>query len=232
LKQSTSQIRKNEVKQSMSQISPAEGKKPGVTSHKFFAAYYERLSRNKSERNFMEPLRKELVGQAHGIVLEIGAGNGLNFAFYEPGQVERVEAIEPDTAMLRYARERTATAKVPIILTQAPVEALPFADETFDCALATLVFCSVTDPKRGLREIQRVLKPGGTLLLVEHVRAQGAIASRVQDTLVPLTKFFAGNCHWNRDTACAVADAGFQINAKRDLGGVLVPMIMLEAIRN
>ena len=216
----------------MSQNSPVESKKSGTTSHKFFAAYYERLSRKESDRKFMEPLRKEIVAQAHGIVLEIGAGNGLNFAFYEPGLVERVEAIEPDTAMLRYARERIATARVPITVTQAPVETLPFADETFDTALATLVFCSVTDPKRGLREIRRVLKPGGRLLLMEHVRAQGAIASRVQDLLVPATKFFAGNCHWNRDTARTVTEAGFQIHAKRDLGGVLVPMIMLEATRS
>src|SRR5436309_2718688 len=170
-----SQFRETEVKQLMSQITPTNDKKPGTTSHKYFAAYYEKLSRGGSERNFMEPLRKEIVGQAHGVVLEIGAGNGLNFAFYEPGQVERVEAIEPDTAMLRYARERMTTARVPITVTQAPVEALHFADETFDSALATLVFCSVTDPKRGLREIKRVLKPGGTLLLLEHVRAQGAI---------------------------------------------------------
>ena len=85
----------------MSQIPATDDKKPGTTSHRFFAAYYEKVSRNESERNFMEPLRKEIVGQARGVVLEIGAGNGLNFAFYEPAQVERVEAIEPDTAMLR-----------------------------------------------------------------------------------------------------------------------------------
>ncbi len=215
----------------MSQITPTEDKKPGITSHKFFAAYYERLSRNKTERNFMEPLRKEIVGQARGVVLEIGPGTGLNFAFYEPGQVERVEAIEPDIAMLRYARERMKAARVSITVTSAPVEALPFADGTFDSALATLVFCSVTDPERGLNEIKRVLKPGGTLLLLEHVRAQGAITAHVQDILVPVTKFFAGNCHWNRDTARTVVEAGFQINDRRDLGGVLIPMIMLEATR-
>ena len=222
----------------MSQNSPVESKKQGTTSHKFFANYYERHSDDESERNFMKPLRKEIVGQARGVVLEIGAGNGLNFAFYEPGRVERVEAIEPDTAMLGYARERVKRAQVLITLTQAPVEALPFADETFDSALATLVFCSVKDPKKGLSEIRRVLKPGGTLLLLEHVRAQGAIASRMQDILVPLTKLLAGNCHWNRDTVHTVAEAGFQIHTKHGvkspaaLGGALVPMIMLEASRS
>lgn len=179
----------------------------------------------------MVPLRGEAIGKAHGLVLEVGAGNGLNFSLYEPGRVERVEAIEPDTAMLRYARERLKTARVPITLTLVGVEALPFADETFDCAVATLVFCSVADPVGGLREIMRVLKPGGSLLLVEHVRSDRAIAGRVQDALVPLTKRLLGNCHWNRDTARTVADAGFQVTFRRTIEGLLMPMIVVEARR-
>src|SRR5258708_8572025 len=184
----------------MSQGIPMDSGRPKTTSHLFFAAFYERLSRGGSESSFMEPLRKEIIGQAQGLVLEIGAGNGLNFAFYDPAQVQRVEAIEADTGMLRYARERVKTARVPITLTQVPVEALPFADETFDSAVATLVFCSVTNPALGLSEIRRVLKPGGTLLLVEHVRAEGAIASRVQDIITPVNKLIPANCHWNPNT--------------------------------
>jgi ubiquinone/menaquinone biosynthesis C-methylase UbiE len=215
----------------MSQITTGDTQKSGTTHHRLFAAYYERTSRSGFERSYMTPLRKEIVGQASGVVLEIGAGNGLNFAYYDPGQVERVEAIEPDTAMLRYARERAAEAPVPATLTQAPVESLPFADATFDCAVATLVFCSVTDPAGGLREIRRVLKPGGKLLLMEHVRSQGAITGRIQDTLVPFTTRLAGNCHWNRNTEHTVADACFQIEYRRDLGGWMVPMVMLRAVR-
>ncbi|SRR5712691_7108707 len=215
----------------MSQIIPTNDKKRANWSHPIFAATYERLSRSKEERDFMDPLRKETAGQATGVVLEVGAGTGLNFAFYEPEQVERVEAIEPDTAMLRYAGERLKTARVPITLTQAPAEELPFADETFDSAVVTLVFCSVSDPARGLREILRVLKPGGKLLMAEHVRAQGAIAAFVQNALVPLTTRLMGNCHWNRDTARAVADVGFQVQYKRDLSGMFLPMIVLQAKR-
>jgi len=216
----------------MSQTTPAETKEQNTTTnHSIFAAMYERFSRGGAERNFMEPLRKEIIGQAKGVVLEIGAGNGLNFAFYNPEQVERVEAVEPDSAMLRYARERLNTARVPITLSQAPVEALPFADETFDSAVATLVFCSVTDPMRGLSEIRRVLKPGGTLLLIEHVRAQGAFARRLQDIITPVTKRMAGNCHWNRDTASSVINADFQIEDKRDISGRIPPMIVLRARR-
>src|SRR5437588_5932766 len=215
----------------MSQATPGNDQKRGATAHRLFAAYYERVSRGRTERDFMEPLRKEIAGQASGVVLEIGAGNGLNFAFYDPGQVERVEAVEPDTSMLRYARERIATAKVPITLTQAPVEVLPFADETFDSAMATLVFCSVSDPAGGLREIWRILKPGGKLLLLEHVRSQGTIAELIQDILVPVTTRIAGNCHWNRNTERTVSAAGFEIEYRRELGGVLVPMVMLRALR-
>ena len=98
--------------------------------------------------------------------------------------------------------------------------------------MATLVFCSVNDPARGFREIMRELKPGGTLVLVEHVRSQGAVAALVQDALVPVTKLLAGNCHWNRDTAHTVAEVGFQVTFKRDIRSLLMPMILLEATRS
>jgi ubiquinone/menaquinone biosynthesis C-methylase UbiE len=226
------EFKESEFKQIMDQTTPIDRGKPGTTSHRLFAAYYERTSRDAAERNYMTPLRKEIIGQASGVVLEIGAGNGLNFAHYDPEQVRRLDAIEPDTAMLRYARERAAAAPVPVTLTQAPVESLPFADETFDCAVATLVFCSVSDPAGGLREIRRVLKPGGKLLLVEHVRSQRTITGRIQDMLVPFTTRLAGNCHWNRNTERMVADASFDIEYRRDLGGWMLPMVMLRAVRN
>ena len=179
----------------------------------------------------MRPLRKEIIAQAQGVVLEIGAGTGLNFALYNPEQVERVEVVEPDSAMLRYARERLNTARVPITLTQAPVEALPFADKTFDSAVATLVFCSVIDPMRGFSEIRRVLKPGGILLLIEHVRAQGAFAQQLQNIITPVTMRVAGNCHWNRDTERSVINADFEIENRRDAGGGVQRMIVVRARR-
>jgi len=179
----------------------------------------------------MEPFRREVVGQARGVVLEVGAGSGLNFALYAPGQVERVEAIEPDATMLRYAEPRRAAAPVPITLTAAPAEALPFADAAFDSVVATLVFCSVSDPLRSLAEVRRVLKPGGALLLVEHVRAEGAVNRGFQNLLTPVTKRLAGGCHWNRDTASAVTRAGFQIVTLRHIMGGVQPGIVLRATR-
>lgn len=216
----------------MSQITDADEQNTPHVHHPRFAAYYERVSQGRGERRFFEPLRRELIEQAHGLVLEVGAGTGLNFPFYIPEKVTRVEAIEPDTTMLSYARSRLPLARVPLTLTQATAEALPFADGTFDCAIATLVFCSVSDPVRGFQEIRRVLKPGGTLLLLEHVRAHGYFAAHLQDLLVPLTTRLAGNCHWNRDASQAVREAGFQVDQERRLSGWLLPILLLRATRS
>jgi len=213
----------------MSHLTPADEKTPAQIHHPVFAAVYDWLARRGPVRRMNDPLRQETAGQAYGLVLEVGAGSGLNFPFYTPGRVERVEAVEPDAAMLAYASRRLATAPVPITLTQAPVEALPFSDALFDSVVATLVFCSVADPARGFHEIKRVLKPGGTLLLLEHVRAVARISAHIQDALVPLTTRLFGNCHWNRDTARTVRDAGFQITRMRQLGGALQPIIVLQA---
>ncbi len=198
-------------------------------AHPRFAAFYNQLMKLAQVQQEFEPLRRELVGQAHGLVLEVGAGGGQNFPFYDPARVLQVEAIEPDETMQGYAERRQADAPVSITLTPAPVEALPFPTAHFDNAVVTLVFCSVQDPVRGLREIGRVLKPGGTLLLLEHVRAQGKLAALIQDAMVPLTTRLLGNCHWNRATQQTVLETGFQITQIRQVGGGLHPMLLIQA---
>jgi ubiquinone/menaquinone biosynthesis C-methylase UbiE len=201
--------------------------------HPRFAAFYEWYARLGQQRRLIDPLREASAGQAYGVVVEVGAGSGLNFSWYDPQRVERVEAAEPDSAMLAYARERLSQAAVPITLTQASVEALPWADATFDSAVATLVFCSVSDPVRGLREIKRVLKPRGTLFLFEHVRSKTTVIAQVQDALVPVTTRLFGNCHWNRDAEQLVQGAGFQVAQVRAVGGglPLMPHLLLQARR-
>jgi ubiquinone/menaquinone biosynthesis C-methylase UbiE len=196
-----------------------------------FAAFYNWLMNRPLVRRGFDPLRREIVGQAHGVVLEVGAGGGQNFPFYDPTRVVRVEAVEPDEAMLVEARHRLTAAPIPITLTRASVEALPFPDAHFDSVVVTLVLCSVRDLEGGLREIWRVLKPGGTLLLLEHVRAQGSITAWVQDALVPVTTRCMGNDHWNRDTQQAILQTGFQTTQVRQLSGGLQPMLSLSAIR-
>ena len=204
-----------------------------ATSHRLFASYYERTSESASEKTYMEPLRREIVGQAKGVVLEVGAGNGLNFAFYDLKCVESVEATEPDSAMLKYAEKRATAAPVPVTLTQASVEQLPFADAYFDCVVCTLVFCSVNDSLRGLQEIYRVLKPEGQLLMVEHVRSEHNGIAFVQDMLTPLTRLFLGNCHWNRTTEQTVDRAGFRVvtHERRIVAGEMLPIVLLVAQR-
>jgi len=212
----------------------SHGKRASATqeiSFPRFAALYNWLMARPLVRGWFDPLRREIIGQAHGVVLEVGAGGGQNFPFYDPTRVERVEAVEPDEAMLVEARRALSTAPVPITPTHARVESLPFPDTHFESAVATLVFCSVGDPERGLREIWRVLKPGGTLLLLEHVRAQGSITSWVQDALVPVTTRCMGNDHWNRDTLQTVLHTGFQTTQVRQLSGGLQPMLLISAKR-
>ena len=210
-------------------VSQLPGEK--AISYPRFATFYTWMTNRPLVRQSEDPLRRETVGQAHGIVLEVGAGGGQNFPFYDARRVVRLEATEPDEAMLVVARRRLPQAPVPITLTKAAVEALPFPDVHFDSVVATLDFCSVGEPERGLREIWRVLKPGGSLLLLEHVRAQGKIAAWVQDAMVPVTTHLSGNCHWNRDTEAVVLSAGFQVTQARLLRGGLLPVLCLSAIR-
>lgn len=191
----------------------------------------DRDSRAGSGERFLTPLREEVVGSARGIVLEVGAGKGLNFAFYQPEQVERVEAIEPNGARLADARVEAVRAPVPVQLLRASVESLPFADESFDSVVATLVFCSVGNPLRGLSEVRRVLKPGGKLLMIEHVRARGALVAAIQTIGTPMARLLDGNCHWNRDTESTVREAGFTIERRSEATWLIAPFLVLHAAK-
>jgi ubiquinone/menaquinone biosynthesis C-methylase UbiE len=157
------------------------------------------------ERTGLARWRGWLVAGARGRTLDVGCGTGRNFPLYAPGL--RVVGVEFQRESLQRARRRAPG--VPLVL--ASVEALPFRDRVFDTVVSALVFCSVADPVRGLAEVRRVLRPGGTLRMLEHVRSTRPWKARWQDRLQPAWTRFTGGCRWNRDTERAVERAGFVI---------------------
>jgi ubiquinone/menaquinone biosynthesis C-methylase UbiE len=178
-----------------------------VRPRRIFAALYDRQLR-PLERGWLGQRRGALLGELTGQVLEVGAGTGGNLAHYR--HAGKVVACEPDPAMRARLAGKLADAPVPVQLCDAAAEALPFADQSFDVVVCTLVLCTVPDPPAALAESYRVLRPGGGLAFLEHVRGRGRLA-RWQDRLTPLQVWFAGGCHPNRDTQAAIADAGFAI---------------------
>lgn len=164
------------------------------------------LIAGSAEKKGIGELRRRLLASLEGDVVEIGAGTGLNLPHYE--RATRLVAVEPDASMAKRLRGRIPDAKPTVDVVTASAESLPFADETFDVAVCTFVLCSVRDPGAALAEIRRVLRPGGSLVLLEHVRGDGRLATW-QDRLTPLHRRVAGNCHLNRDTLATVQAAGF-----------------------
>ncbi len=133
------------------------------------ADLYDRLT-SPSEQRWLGEARRQLLSGLAGQVLEIGAGTGANFQHYPPQA--QVTAIEPSVHFLKRARAKIATPRASIELTEADAQALPFANDTFGAAVATLVFCTIPDPKKALAEIKRVTRAGAPLLMIEHVKAK------------------------------------------------------------
>lgn len=158
------------------------------------------------------PFRRRVAGAAEGRVLEIGLGSGLNLPLYGPG-VRSVIGLEPSPELLRLARERAASAPVPVELLEASAEALPLDDASVDTVVTTWTLCTIPDARRALGEARRVLRPGGALLFVEHGRAPEPGIARWQDRLDPLWGRVAGGCHLNRKMDDLIAGSGFRLDA-------------------
>ena len=164
------------------------------------------------ERGGLAGHRDTLLAGLSGRVIEVGAGNGLNFGHYPPG-VTRVIAVEPNPHLRRAAYGAAARAPVPVEVTDAVAERLPAAEADFDAAVASLVLCSVPDPQAALRELYRVIRPGGELRFFEHVRASTPALRRVQRGLdATIWPALGGGCHVGRDTAAEIEKAGFTID--------------------
>jgi ubiquinone/menaquinone biosynthesis C-methylase UbiE len=175
---------------------------------RLFAALYDPLSA-KPERTFGAEVKRKLLANAGGRVLEIGVGTGLSLPHYPPG-VELV-AVEPSEPMLRRARRRAAELGRNVTFVEAPAEELPFEDGSFDTVVSLAVLCSVDDQASVLSEIRRVLRPGGRFIFLEHVRSDDPQLARRQDRWERPWGWIAGGCHPNRRTLESIEAAGFDI---------------------
>src|SRR3954466_4119764 len=175
----------------------------GFKSHPIFARLYMKGSRSAEERGAAEH-RRELLSGLSGRVLELGAGNGLNFAHYPP-EVTEVVAVEPEPTLREAAEKAASEAQVPIRVVEATADRLPGDDGEFDAAVVSLVLCSVPDQAAALAELKRVIRPGGELRFYEHVKAEGqpakALLKFAEKTFWPLV---GGGCHPARHTAEAI----------------------------
>lgn len=146
----------------------------------------------------VRPCRERVVAKAHGRVLEIGIGSGLNLRYYDRSRVRAICGVDPSGELLAMARGNARRLAMDVELVQQHAERLPFADATFDCALTTWTLCSIPDAPAALREVRRVLKQGGELLFVEHGLSPDAGVARWQGRLTPLWRPLAGGCHLDR----------------------------------
>jgi ubiquinone/menaquinone biosynthesis C-methylase UbiE len=194
-----------------------------TTWQRVFAALYDPFFW-LSERAGLAARRRALIRQAAGRVLEIGAGTGLNTRHYPDG-VELVLS-EPDEVMADRLRVRVATLGRPVTVVLAGAEALPFADGEFDTVVSTLVLCTVPDMDTALREIHRVLKPGGRLLFMEHVRSESPRWARWQDRLNRPWRAFAEGCNCNRATLDVLARSPLGVSdVEHGVMPAMVPLI-------
>ncbi|MGW3625945.1 class I SAM-dependent methyltransferase [Streptomyces sp. NPDC000880] len=185
--------------------------------HPVFARVYAKVSVAAETNAGIAAYRKELLSGLSGRVIEIGAGNGLNFAHY-PQAVSEVVALEPERSLRHLAAQAARSAEVPVDVVPGAAEALPVKSEAFDAAVVSLVLCSVRDLPRALSEIRRVLRPEGELRFFEHGLADTKGMARIQRALDrTVWPLLFGGCHTARDTIAAIEVAGFELGTFRRL---------------
>jgi ubiquinone/menaquinone biosynthesis C-methylase UbiE len=175
-----------------------------------FAAGYDRFMAGTEEASLARH-RQALLANATGRVLEVGGGTGANLPFYAKGVAELV-ITEPEEPMARRLERKLGEYRIATRVVRAPAEQLPLENETFDCAVSTLVLCTVADPARALAEVRRVLKPRGRLLFIEHVRSEDPRLARWQDRLRVPWALLGHGCQCNRRTIESVQAAGFSVD--------------------
>ncbi len=194
---------------------------------RIFALTYDRSMARMEKAGFRE-LRERALGQATGDVLEIGGGTGSNLSYYGRA-VTSLTIAEPETPMLKRVEKKVREQGSPAKVVRAPAEHLPFADDSFDTVVSTLVLCGVDDQRRALQEIRRVLRPGGRLVFIEHVRSDDPTLARLQDRMNRLNRFVA-RCECNRATLDAIRSEGFEVENLEHTTLSKVPKFVRPAI--
>jgi ubiquinone/menaquinone biosynthesis C-methylase UbiE len=186
---------------------------PDQVAHPLFARFFHRVcgrDRGRGERD----LRRELLAGIRGRVIEVGPGNGINFAHY-PATVDELIAVEPEPYLRSQAQDAAATAPIPVAVVDGLADALGLPDACADALVISGVLCSVPDQRAALAEFRRVLAPGGELRFYEHVRSRRPFFARWQRRVDPLWSRLMGGCHPDRDTLAAITAAGFELERCR-----------------
>jgi ubiquinone/menaquinone biosynthesis C-methylase UbiE len=174
-----------------------------------FAACYDRGLKAVEEAGLRD-VRREVLAAASGRTVDVGAGTGVNVELFGD-EIDKLVLVEPDPHMAVRLRRRVAASGVEAEIVQAPAERLPFEDASFDTAVFTLVLCTVPDPAAALAETARILRPGGRMLFVEHVRSEDSRRARWQDRLERPWGLLANGCHPNRDTVALIETSALEL---------------------
>ena len=161
-------------------------------------------------RRFQEQ-REQALASAQGNVLEIGFGTGLNLPHY-PQAVTSLTALDPATLLPKKVARRISRGSLPVKLVRLSAETLPFEDGRFDCAVSTWTLCTIPNPVAALREVRRVLKPGGTYVFLEHGRSDDAWVAKWQDFFNPIERVIACGCNLNRPIDALISQGGLKID--------------------